>query len=293
LALERRAPVPAWTERPISADDFAYIRDLVHRRAAITLEAGKEYLVESRLGALAAREGFASLPFMIERLRSGPADDLHRRIVEAMTNNETSFFRDSRPFVMLGNAVLPDLAVRRATSRTLNIWCAACSTGQEPYSVAMLLREQLPSLADWRLRVIASDISREALDRARAGRYTSFEIGRGLSLPLLAKYFERRGSLWEIRASIRDLVEFQEINLTHPWPVLPRLDLIALRNVLIYLDPNARRQILRKAARLLAPGGYLMLGGSETLSGTDDEFEPISFAGATCFRLKGPVPQAV
>jgi len=265
-----------------------YIRDLVHRRAAITLEMGKEYLVESRLGALAAREGFASLPFMIERLRAGPADDLHRRIVEAMTNNETLFFRDSRPFVMLKNAVLPDLAKRRASNRVLNIWCAACSTGQEPYSIAMLLREQLPSLAGWRLRVIASDISREALDRARAGLYTPFETGRGLSLPLLAKYFERRGSLWEIGAAIRDLVEFQEINLTHPWPVFPRVDLIALRNVLIYLDPSTRRQILRKAARLLAPGGYLMLGGSETLSGTDDVFEPVSFEGATCFRLKGP-----
>ncbi len=279
-----------WLERPISAEEFEYIRELVHGRAAIRLEKGKEYLVEARLGAVAVKEGFPSLPSMIERLRFGAADDLHRRVVEAMTNNETHFFRDPRPFTMLQNAVLPELARRRASSRTLNAWCAACSTGQEPYSIAMLLREQQPSLAGWSLRLIASDISREALRRAREGRYTQFEIGRGLPVPLLTKYFERRGSSWVVGDALRGLVEFQEINLTHPWPALPRMDLIVLRNVLIYLDLASKQQILARVARVLAPGGYLMLGGAETLTGVDDAFESVSFDGATCFRVRAPMP---
>jgi chemotaxis protein methyltransferase CheR len=271
----------------ISGREFEYIRALVHGSAAITLERGKEYLVESRLGAVAANEGFSSLSAMIERLRREPADDLHRRVVEAMTNNETLFFRDPRPFAMLKNAVLPELAKARASTRSLNAWCAACSTGQEPYSVAMLLREQLPSLAGWRLRLIGSDISRVALARARAGSYTQFEIGRGLPAALLAKYFEARGSCWQAGDTLRGLVEFQEINLTHPWPALPPMDLILLRNVLIYLDSKTRKQILAKAARVLAPGGYLMLGGAETLTSGDERFESVSFQGATCFRLTG------
>ena len=150
----------------------------------------------------------------------------------------------------------------------------------------MLLREQLPSLAGWKIKVLASDISREVLARARAGLYTQFEIGRGLPAPLLVKYFERRGTSWEVSAQLRGAVEFDEINLTRPWPKLPRMDLIMMRNVLIYLDAETRKQILGKAARLLAPGGYLMLGGAETLSGVDDAFESVSFEGATCFRLK-------
>jgi chemotaxis protein methyltransferase CheR len=281
-----RTPHADQVQRPISSEEFAYIRDLVHGRAAITLESGKEYLVESRLGAIATKEGFGSLPSMIERLRSRPADDLHRRVVEAMTNNETLFFRDRRPFAMLKNAILPEIAVRRASGRTLNAWSAACSTGQEPYSLAILLREQVPSLVGWNLRLFASDISREALGRARAGRYTEFEIGRGLPAPLLTKYFERRGRAWEVSAALRCAVEFQELNLTHPWPVLPRMDLIMLRNVLIYLDRDTKTDILRKAARLLAPGGYLVLGGSETLTGVDESFESVSFGGATCFRTR-------
>jgi chemotaxis protein methyltransferase CheR len=286
LAVEIRPAGALTIPRPISADEFDYIRQLVLGYAAIVLEDGKEYLVESRLGNVALAEGFASLPLMIACLRSRPLNDLHRRVVEGMTNNETSFFRDSRPFAMLKNGVLPELAARRRAARTLNIWCAAASTGQEPYSIAMLLQEQVPSLNGWNNRIIATDICREALGRARAGVYTGFEIGRGLPAPLLTKHFERREGSWVIHPALRRCVEFQEMNLTDSWPAFPRLDLIVMRNVLIYLDPGMRKQILVKAARLLAPGGYLMLGGAETLTGVADAFVPVSFDGATCFRLQ-------
>jgi chemotaxis protein methyltransferase CheR len=286
LAAEVGTPDQARGRTPISRDEFKYIRDLVHGQAAIIIEPGKEYLVESRLTPIARKEGFDSLQRMVERLRSGPASDLHKRVVEAMTNNETLFFRDPRPFDMLRNAILPELTARRASDRVLNTWSAACSTGQEPYSIAMLLREQVPSLAGWKIKVLASDISREVLARARAGLYNQFEIGRGLPAHLLVKYFEQRGTSWEVSAQLRGTVEFDEINLTRPWPKLPRMDLIIMRNVLIYLDADTRKQILGKAARLLAPGGYLMLGGAETLTGVDDAFESVSFEGATCFRIK-------
>jgi chemotaxis protein methyltransferase CheR len=274
------------TRVPISHDGFNYIRDLVHRQSANTLEAGKEYLVESRLGPVARGEGFESLQCMVEQLRLSPPGELHRRVVEAMTNNETLFFRDPRVFAMLKNTILPELAARRASDRALSIWCAACSTGQEPYSIAMLLREQLPSLSGWDVQLIASDISRDVLARARAGRYTQFEISRGLPAHMLVKYFQQFQSSWEISAQLRAAVVFQEMNLTHPWPKLACMDLIVMRNVLIYLDVDAKKRILAKATRLLAPGGYLVVGGAETPTGLDDELEPVSFDGARAFRLR-------
>jgi chemotaxis protein methyltransferase CheR len=286
LAVDTRTPLDTPAGRPISAAEFDFVRQLVHARAAITLEPGQEYLVESRLGTCARTEGFGTLPALIDRLRRGPDDDLHRRAVEAMTNNETLFFRDPRPFAMLKNAILPELVARRAATRRLHIWSAACSTGQEPYSLAILLEEQLPSLAGWDVRVLATDISRAALARARAGRYTQFEIDRGVPPRFLARYFARQGNTWEVGAVLRRRLAYEELNLAHPWPGFPPFDLIVMRNVLIYLDGATRKQILARAARALSPGGYLMLGGSETLAGADADFEGVSFDGAGCYRLR-------
>ena len=285
LAVDPRTPLDT-PGRPISAAEFDYVRTLVHVRAAIILEPGQEYLVESRLGPCARTEGFGTLPAMIERLRKGPTSDLHRRAVEAMTNNETLFFRNSRPFAMIKHAVLPELAARHAASHRLHIWSAACSTGQEPFSLAILLEEQLPSLAGWDVRLTASDISRAALARARAGRYTQFEIDRGVTPRLLAKYFVRHGREWEVSAMLRGRVSFEEMNLADHWPAFPRLDLIVMRNVLMYLDPPTRKQIVARAARALGRGGYLMVGGSETLTGVDGLFDEVSFEGAVCYRVR-------
>ena len=270
----------------MTAGDYGYICELVRAQSALTLEPGKEYLVESRLNPLARQQGFTTFQKMVASLRTAPFGDLHRRVVEAMTNNETSFFRDARVFGMLTKSILPALVAARAPERSLNIWCAACSTGQEPYSVAMAVREHLPSLVGWDIRIVASDMSRDVLSRAQAGRYSQFEISRGLPASLLVKHFEQHGAVWEINPDIRRMVEFRELNLIQPWTGLPGMHLILLRNVLIYVDVNVKKTILEKAGRLLAPGGYLLLGGSETTTTVDDSFEPVSLQGAVCFQRR-------
>lgn len=274
------------TARSMAGTDFDYVRHLVREHAALLIEPGKEYLVESRLDPLARQEGFGSFRQLVASLRGTPFGDLHRRVVEAMTTNETSFLRDARVYRMLGRSVLPKLIAERSPERSLNIWCAACSTGQEPYSLAMLLREHRPSLEGWNIRVIASDISREVLDRARAGRYSQAEVNRGLPASLLVKHFEQRGATWEISPTIRRMVEFREINLNRAWPALPSMDLVLMRNVLIYFELETRRALLAKAGRLLRSGGYLLLGGVETTTNIDDSFEPVSVEGAVCYRRR-------
>jgi chemotaxis protein methyltransferase CheR len=241
----------------ITPAEFAYIRGFVKSRSALMLEPGKEYLVESRLEALARQEGFPSLSSLIHTLRSSPASDLHRLVVEAMTTNETSFFRDIRVFDMFKRRILPELVERRSAARALTVWCAASSCGQEPYSLAMTLKEHRPALGEWDITLIASDISRE-----------------------------QQGHAWHIRSELRAMLRCWEINLATNWPVLPRMDVIFMRNVLIYFDIETKKAILAKAARLLRADGYLVLGGAETTTNLDDAFEAVTLDGATCFRLK-------
>jgi chemotaxis protein methyltransferase CheR len=280
---------------PISSEDFDYIRSLVEDHSAISLDSSKEYLVESRLYPLARQEGLASLGDLVSQLKSNSSADLHRKVVEAMTTNETSFFRDMRVFEMLRRTILPELLTARAQDRALRIWCAACSTGQEPYSLAMLIREYFPHLKDWNVQLIASDFSRDALERARSGRYNQLEVNRGLPASLLVKYFQKREQLWEIDPEIRRMVDLCEINLSRDWPFLPRMDLIFMRNVLIYMRLDAKRTILSRVRSVLSPDGYVVLGGAEMTSNIDDGFEPLPVGGPTCFRLRPRVqasPQA-
>ena len=285
MAADTAALVRPRARTAITSDAFNYIRDLVHGQSAIVLESGKEYLVESRLEPVARQWGFDSVQAMVDSLRPSRPGLLHRSVVEAMTNNETLFFRDPRVFSMLRSDILPALTARLRSDRTLNIWCAACSTGQEPYSLAMLLREA-PSCVGWRINLLASDFSNEALARARAGRYTQFEMNRGLPAPMLVKYFKQHRAAWEISPQLQRAVQFEEINLTRPWPAMPAMDLIVLRNVLIYFDTETRRKILGKITRRLAPGGYLVLGASESTVPVDAGFEAVSFEGMTCFRVQ-------
>jgi chemotaxis protein methyltransferase CheR len=270
----------------ITGTEFNYIRNLVREQSALVLEPGKEYLVESRLHSLARREGVASIQELLVRLHADTSGGLQRKVVEAMLTAETTFFRDVRPFDSLRKAVLPELLARRTSDRTLNLWCAATAAGQEPYSVAMMLREDFPYTVGWNVRFIASDISRELLQRAREGRYSQLEVNRGLPAAMLIKYFRKSGSEWQIHPGIRSMVEFQEINLAKPWPVLPSMDIILMRNVLIYFDTQTKKVILERARRLLKPDGYLFLGGSETTVGLDESFEPLSTDRASCFRLR-------
>jgi chemotaxis protein methyltransferase CheR len=270
----------------LSSASFAYVRTVLRERSAHYLEDDKAYLVETRLLPVARRHGFHSVEDLVLRLRGRRDEKLLGELVEAMAINETSFFRDGHPFEMLRQSVLPELVQRRAEVRCLNIWSAACSSGQEVYSVAILLRHHFPALSGWNIRLIASDLSAAMLARARQGRYSELEVSRGLSPPLLNGYFQEQEEGWQIRDDIRRMVEFRSINLRDPWPALPPLDLVLLRNVLIYFDVPTRQQILDRVRKVIQPDGYLLLGGAETTHNLNDNFNPVSFEQVSFFRLR-------
>jgi len=268
--------------------DFDYVRSYVRDQAAIVLEPGKEYLVEARLQTLARKENFDSIEVLLGKMRTEPNKDLHRKVVDAMTTNETSFFRDIHPFEALRKVVLPGLIAHHQKDRKLHFWCGAASTGQEPYSVMMLIAQHFPDLLTWDLKFIATDLCSDVLAQARAGRYNQLEVNRGLPATLLVKYFVRKGVEWEICEDLRRRIDFRQMNLVKEWPLLPSLDVVFLRNVMIYFDVESKKSILGKIRRLLQPGGYLFLGGAETTLNVDSEFERAVIDKTTCYQLKGP-----
>lgn len=272
----------------LTIENFDYIDSLVRQQSAIVLGREKGYLVNSRLFPLARDQGCDSVNEFVTRLRAAPDAVLRQKVVEAMTTSETSFFRDIHPFEILRKAIIPRLIERRAAERSLCIWSAACSSGQEPYSIAMLLREYFPALDGWNVKIIGSDLSTGILERARAGRFSQLEVNRGLPAALLVKYFRKEGLGWHINDSVRGLVQFHQFNLAaDPWPSSPPVDIVFLRNVLIYFDASTKKQILNKVRRLLRPEGYLFLGGAETTLHVDDAFECVSFERSSCFRVCG------
>jgi chemotaxis protein methyltransferase CheR len=275
------------TLKPLHLD---LLRALVLERSAIVLDAGKEYLVESRLQPLAAKLGYASLDDLLTRMLAGRDEDLRRRVVEAMTTNETSFFRDGHPFEVLHSDVLPQLLAARATRRQLDVWCAASSTGQEPYTIAMTMLEHVPELRRWRVRILATDLAEEMVGRARDGRFSQVEVDRGLPRPLRDKYFRRDGTHWCIAPEVKAMVEFRQMNLATPWPQLPRMDIVFLRNVLIYFDVAVKRRILAAAHTVLASDGWLCLGTAETTLGICDEFERQPIGKAVFYRPRQAAP---
>ena len=281
------------------ATSFEFVRTLVRKRSGIVLGMEKDYLIQARLTTLSRKEGFDSITELLDQTQSLldqlDADCQHvlsEKVVEAMTTNETSFFRDQHPFECLRNYVLPDLLSRRAAERSLNIWSAACSTGQEPYSVAMVLQEHFPELHDWPVQLIASDLATKCLERGREGRYSQMEVSRGLPAPRLAKFFSRRGLDWVVHDDLRRMIDFQQINLLDLDLdlALPQMDIVFLRNVLIYFDKETSQQILGCIRRVLRPDGYLFLGGAETTLFLDDAFERVPLNQAGCYRLKNPSP---
>ncbi|MBX3214299.1 MAG: protein-glutamate O-methyltransferase CheR [Labilithrix sp.] len=281
----------------VSRESFAHVCDLVRRRSAIVLEAGKEYLVDARLGPVAKAAGLASVDDLVAHLRRCEArpehEELARAIVEAMTTNETSFFRDVHPFTTLETVVLPELIRARARHRMLRIWCAAASTGQEPFSVAMLLCEHFPQLASWDVRIFATDINRSVLDRARSGVFRQLEVNRGLPVKMLVKYFDKRGLDWQIKPEIRELVSFQELNLLARWPLFGQQDIVLMRNVLIYFDVPTKKQILGRVRQVMANDGVLFLGGSETTMNLEDSLVGERLTGpGMIFRARKTAPRA-
>jgi chemotaxis protein methyltransferase CheR len=274
------------TTTAISDSDFSYVRDLVLDRSAIVLEANKAYLAESRLISVARAQGMSSLAELVARLRSEQFGGLHTKVVEAMTTNETTFFRDSHPFEALRTTVLPELIERRGGTRSLQVWSAACSTGQEPYSLAMLLREHFPALRSWAVRILATDLSTEVLARASAGKFSQLEVNRGLPANYLVKYLQKQGVSWQVADDLRTMIDFRQMNLAATWPSVPMMDVVFIRNVLIYFDADMKRTILGKIRNVLRPDGYLFLGGAETTINLDDAFERVQLDKASCYRLR-------
>ncbi|MCF7764068.1 MAG: protein-glutamate O-methyltransferase CheR, partial [Verrucomicrobia bacterium] len=243
----------------LSPAEFNYIRQLVNNHSAIALDETKEYLVEMRLAAVIRKLGIASISELILKLQSGTDEKLRLLVGESMTTNETSFFRDIHPFEALKSDVMPDLFKRRQTERTLSIWCAASSSGQEPYSIAMILRDHFPELLGWKLDFLATDISEQVLTQAREGRYNQLEVNRGLSSSHLQNHFQADGRQWVVNNQLRKMIRFESMNLNERWLPMPPLDLVFIRNVLIYFGVDTRKKILERIGTMMRPDGYLFV----------------------------------
>jgi chemotaxis protein methyltransferase CheR len=254
--------------------DYEYLRKLLKDRSGLDLSADKHYLVESRLVPLAKRFGLPGIPELVQKMKGAGADALTADVVEAMTTNETFFFRDKIPFDHMRETILPALTKARANRRTLRIWSAACSTGQEPYSIAMLLREAGQALAGWRVEIVATDLAQSVLEKSKAGMFSQFEVQRGLPIQLLVKYFTQIGELWQLNADIRGMVQHRQLNLLQDFSQLGMFDVIFCRNVLIYFDQDTKAAIFERLAKQLESDGMLMLGAAESVVGITDAFKP-------------------
>jgi len=255
-------------------DVFALLAKLLRDQSGLALPRDKEYLLESRLTPVARKHKFESIDAMCHAMRGGQKRDLERDVVEAMTTNESFFFRDTGTFDIFRKSLLPGLLAARTGNKTLRIWFAACSSGQEPYSVTMILEEERAKLTGWNVEMVATDISNEMVERSRAGLYSHFEAQRGLPIQLLAKYFDKEELGWRFKASLRDRVKFRQFNLLEGFATLGHFDFIFCRNVLIYFDLPTKRDILDRMSRQLARDGSLFLGGAETVIGVCDKFAP-------------------
>ena len=264
--------------------EFGFIRELVLRRSAIVLEPGKEYLVEARLSPLARQLGADSIEALVLRMQGTSEGDIHTKVVEALTTNETSFFRDVHPFESLRAQVLPELIEARRGERRLDIWCAASSSGQEPYTIAMVLEQFADDLAGWDVRILATDLSSEMVARCRAGRFTQLEVNRGLPSPMLVKHFEADGREWVAKEKLRRRLTCREMNLAEAFPVMPRFDLVFMRNVLIYFDTATKAAILDRVLGVLRRDGYLFLGTAETTLGVHEGFERAALGKTIAYR---------
>ncbi len=270
----------------ISIHEFDYLRQLVRTHSAIAIESGNEYLAESRLAHLAITEGHPSVGALLGQMRTKPFGPLHRQVLDAMTNNETWFFRDLHPFEMIKRVLLPELIAKRNVVRQLNIWSAASSSGQEAYSLAMMIEEEFPELRTWTVQILGTDISSAILNRARSGRYSQMEVNRGLPASLLTRYFQREGLEWVVKENIRKRVSFEPLNLSKPWLSIPPMDIVMLRNVLIYFEVPMKKQILAQVRSVLKPDGYMFLGGAESTINLDENFERMAFEKTSCYRLR-------
>jgi chemotaxis protein methyltransferase CheR len=257
----------------VTPPDYEYLRKLLKDRSGLDLSVDKQYLIESRLLPLSRKSGLPGISELVQKMKAGSAD-LTTQVVEAMTTNETFFFRDKVPFDHFRDSIMPEILQARASRKTLRIWCAAGSTGQEPYSLAMCLKEMGAALSGWRVEILATDLSQEVLEKSRAGIYSQFEVQRGLPIQMLVKYFKQTGELWQINADIRAMVQHRQLNLLHDFSQLGVFDVIFCRNVLIYFDQDTKINIFNRLAKATEPDGFLVLGAAETVVGLTDVFKP-------------------
>ncbi len=255
--------------------DYDYLRKLLKERSGLTLSADKQYLVESRLLPVARKAGVDGLGGLVQKLKSPGAEPLIVEVVEAMTTNESFFFRDKIPFDLFRNAIMPALLAARGPHRQIRVWCAAASTGQEPYSLSIVLKEMAAQVAGWRIEILGTDLSTEVLEKAKVGIYSQFEVQRGLPIQMLVKYFTQVGDTWQINPEIRAMVQYKPLNLLHNFSHLGPFDVVYCRNVLIYFDQDTKVDVLGRLAKIMAPDGYLVLGAAETVVGLTDIFKPV------------------
>ena len=259
----------------MTPQDYDYLRKLLKERSGLVLSADKQYLVESRLLPIARKASVSGLGELVAKLKDRAAEPLIVEVVEAMTTNESFFFRDKIPFDHFRDTIMPTLIAARAKEKRIRIWCAAASTGQEPYSLAILTKEMAAKVAGWRIEIIGTDISTEVLEKAKAGVYSQFEVQRGLPIQLLVKYFVQNGDTWQISPEIRAMVQYKMLNLLPDFSHLGRFDIVFCRNVLIYFDQDTKVDVLARLAKVMAPDGYLLLGAAETVVGLTDIFRPV------------------
>jgi chemotaxis protein methyltransferase CheR len=257
-------------------EDYDYIFALLKERSGLVLNRDKGYLLESRLTPVARRRGLKGLAELVAQLRTRRDEALVKEVVEAMTTNESFFFRDIKPFDLFRQSVLPGLLTGRAARKSFRIWCAAASNGQEPYSLAIILREEAAKLQGWRHEIVGTDLSTEVLERAKAGLYSQFEVQRGLPVQYLIKYFEKTSDQWRIKADVRAMVQYREHNLLHDLKPLGQFDVVFCRNVLIYFDQPTKAKVLAAISQQMPLDGTLFLGGAETVVGITDKFKPVA-----------------
>ncbi len=260
----------------MTPQEFDWLRAFLKQQSGLVLTSEKQYLIESRLLPVARKAGLASLSALISKIKEPGQSMLAATVVEAMTTNESFFFRDKTPFEHFTDTMLPKMLEARARERRLRIWCAAASTGQEPYSLAMCLKDAEAKLAGWRVEILGTDLSTDVLEKAKAGVYTQFEVQRGLPINHLLKYFTQIGDTWQINSNMRSMVQYRKLNLLENFSSLGQFDIIFCRNVLIYFDNKTKVEILERMAKMMPADGYLVLGAAETVVGLTDVFKPMT-----------------
>lgn len=255
--------------------DFELYKSLLYSKSGLVITPDKSYLLDSRLTPIAKKWNYPTLEIMTLQLRALPDPKLVKDIVEAMTTNETSFFRDTKPFTLFQETILPHMIQNRAAKKSIRIWCAACSSGQEPYSLCMILKDKEALLKGWRIEIVATDLSEDILDQARKATYSQFEVQRGLPIQYLMKHFTQVGETWSLKDDIKSMVKFSTFNLLDDMSRMGQFDIIFCRNVLIYFDEKTKGSILGKMEKQLEKDGFLLLGGAETVLGITDKFSPM------------------